>query len=105
MSLQIETAIASKILSAKCSDDILKVMSFFSESVWWLALQASYVRNKNWHYKHHVFVLFQKLAHCLALLPRLRGDEESWSLMIQKVLLSINSHLNDLFQGLEEGIC
>lgn len=45
----------------------------------------------------------QKLAHCLAVLPKSKGDEESWSLMIQKVLLSINRHLNDVFQGFEEG--
>ncbi|KAG2672395.1 hypothetical protein I3760_13G038900 [Carya illinoinensis] len=62
-----ETAIASKLLSGKCSADMLK-----------------------------------KLAHCLALLPKSRGDEESWSLMMQKILLLINAHLNDTFQGLEE---
>lgn len=45
----------------------------------------------------------QRLAHCLALLPKSRGDEESWSLMMQKILLLINGHLNDAFQGLEEG--
>lgn len=45
----------------------------------------------------------QKLAHCLALLPKSRGDEDSWSLMIQKILLLLNAHLNDAFQGLEEG--
>ena len=46
----------------------------------------------------------QKLAHCLALLPKSRGDEESWSLMMQKIFLRINNHLNDAFQGFEEGI-
>ncbi|KAK2999853.1 hypothetical protein RJ639_024155, partial [Escallonia herrerae] len=44
----------------------------------------------------------ENLGHCLALLPKSRGDEDSWSLMMQKVLLSINVHLNDAFQGLEE---
>ncbi|KAL6181033.1 hypothetical protein ACLB2K_047691 [Fragaria x ananassa] len=63
----VEEAIASKILSGKCSFNMLK-----------------------------------KLAHCLAVLPKSKGDEESWSLMIQKVLLSINRHLNDVFQGFEE---
>ncbi|XP_042498607.1 proline-, glutamic acid- and leucine-rich protein 1 [Macadamia integrifolia] len=44
----------------------------------------------------------KKLSHCLALLPKSRGDEDSWSLMMQKILISINVHLNDAFQGLEE---
>ncbi|KAK4593338.1 hypothetical protein RGQ29_017452 [Quercus rubra] len=46
--------------------------------------------------------MLKKLAHCLALLPKSRGDEDSWSLMIQKILLLLNAHLNDAFQGLEE---
>ncbi|KAI8031839.1 Proline-, glutamic acid- and leucine-rich protein 1 [Camellia lanceoleosa] len=46
--------------------------------------------------------MFQELGHCLALLPKSRGDEDSWSLMMQKILLSINVHLNDAFQGVEE---
>lgn len=62
-----EDVIASKILSGKCSFNMLK-----------------------------------KLAHCLALLPKSKGDEESWSLMIQKILLSINRHLTYVFQGFEE---
>ncbi|XP_059433960.1 uncharacterized protein LOC132167082 isoform X2 [Corylus avellana] len=62
-----EAAIASKLLSGKCSVDMQK-----------------------------------RLAHCLALLPKSRGDEESWSLMMQKILLLISGHLNDAFQGLEE---
>nr|XP_023881665.1 uncharacterized protein LOC111994038 [Quercus suber] len=50
--------------------------------------------------------MLKKLAHCLALLPKSRGDEDSWSLMIQKILLLLNAHLNDAFQGLdEEGKC
>ncbi|KAM3732952.1 hypothetical protein ACB098_11G097400 [Castanea mollissima] len=49
--------------------------------------------------------MLKKLAHCLALLPKSRGDEDSWSLMIQKILLLLNVHLNDAFQGLEEGKC
>ncbi|XP_059658225.1 uncharacterized protein LOC132304515 isoform X2 [Cornus florida] len=62
-----EAAIVSKIMSGKCSFNLLK-----------------------------------KLGHCLALLPKSRGDEDSWSLMMQKILLSINTHLNDAFQGLED---
>ncbi|XP_077250053.1 proline-, glutamic acid/leucine-rich protein isoform X2 [Tasmannia lanceolata] len=44
----------------------------------------------------------KKLAQCLALLPKARGDDDSWSIMMHKMLISINGHLNDAFQGLEE---
>lgn len=63
----VETTIALKIMSGKCSTCLLK-----------------------------------KLAHCLAILPQSKGDEETWSLLMQKILLLINSHLNDAFQFLEE---
>ncbi|KAJ9540229.1 hypothetical protein OSB04_026735 [Centaurea solstitialis] len=46
--------------------------------------------------------MLKKLALCLSLLPKSRGDEDSWSLMMQKILLAINLLLNDSFQGLEE---
>ncbi|XP_031740831.1 proline-, glutamic acid- and leucine-rich protein 1-like isoform X2 [Cucumis sativus] len=46
--------------------------------------------------------MLKKLAHCLASLPKSKGDEDSWSLLIQKILLSINSHLNEAFQGIGE---
>ncbi|GMH10227.1 hypothetical protein Nepgr_012068 [Nepenthes gracilis] len=46
--------------------------------------------------------LLKKLACCLALLPKSRGDEESWCLMMQKILLSISSQLNEALEGLEE---
>lgn len=46
--------------------------------------------------------MLKKFSHCLALLPKSRGDEASWSLMMQKILLTINVHLNDAFQGLED---
>ncbi|GFZ11211.1 hypothetical protein Acr_22g0006090 [Actinidia rufa] len=46
--------------------------------------------------------MLKELGHCLTLLPKSRGDEDSWSLMMQKILLSINVHLNDTFQGVEE---
>ncbi|KAL5568599.1 hypothetical protein UlMin_025174 [Ulmus minor] len=46
--------------------------------------------------------MLKKLACCLALLPKSKGDEGSWSLMMQKILLWINHHLNDAFQGFEE---
>lgn len=55
------------------------------------------------HYNFYLVFNIQKLAHCLALLPKSKGDEEGWSLMIQKILLSINRHLTDVFQGFEEG--
>ncbi|XP_019460211.1 PREDICTED: proline-, glutamic acid- and leucine-rich protein 1 isoform X1 [Lupinus angustifolius] len=46
--------------------------------------------------------MLKKLAHCLALLPKSRGDEESWTVLMQKILIAINDHLNFAFQGLEE---
>ncbi|KAL8551783.1 hypothetical protein ACS0TY_000736 [Phlomoides rotata] len=46
--------------------------------------------------------VLKKLGYGLSLLPKSRGDEESWSLMLDKILLYVNSQLNDAFQGLEE---
>ncbi|EOA39675.1 hypothetical protein CARUB_v10008316mg [Capsella rubella] len=46
--------------------------------------------------------MLKKFAHFLALLPKAKGTEGSWSLMMQKLLISINVHLNNFFQGLEE---
>lgn len=46
--------------------------------------------------------LLKNLAFCLASLPKSRGDEESWSLMMQKILLSLSSLLNDALEGLEQ---
>ncbi|KFK44843.1 hypothetical protein AALP_AA1G309800 [Arabis alpina] len=46
--------------------------------------------------------MLKEFAHFLALLPKAKGDEGSWSLMMQKLLISINVHLNNVFQGLEE---
>lgn len=44
----------------------------------------------------------KKLGCCLALLPKSKGDKEIWSLMMQKILISISDHLNEAFQGVEE---
>ncbi|KAI3983442.1 hypothetical protein MKX01_038862 [Papaver californicum] len=49
-------------------------------------------------------IMLKKFADCLASLPKIRGDEESWSLMMQKNLISVNVYLTDAFQGLEEEI-
>ncbi|CAI9101137.1 OLC1v1038396C1 [Oldenlandia corymbosa var. corymbosa] len=46
--------------------------------------------------------LLKKLGHCSVMLPKSRGDEESWSLMMQKVLLFLNDQLTLAFQGLKE---
>ncbi|XP_059307740.1 uncharacterized protein LOC132059206 [Lycium ferocissimum] len=46
--------------------------------------------------------MLKKLGYCLALLPKSRGDEDSWLLMMQKIMVSINIQLNDAFQGLEK---
>ncbi|CAN4126423.1 unnamed protein product [Withania somnifera] len=45
--------------------------------------------------------MLKKLGYCLAILPKSRGHEDSWLLMMQKIMLSINIQLNDAFQGLE----
>ncbi|CAN1122265.1 Proline-, glutamic acid- and leucine-rich protein 1, partial [Linum perenne] len=44
----------------------------------------------------------KKLAYCLALLPKSRGDEDSWLLLIRKILLLLNGYLTDVFDGLED---
>ncbi|KAK7851730.1 hypothetical protein CFP56_041023 [Quercus suber] len=82
-----EVAIASKLLSGKCGVDMLKAE---------VAIASKLLSGKCG------VDMLKKLAHCLALLPKSRGDEDSWSLMIQKILLLLNAHLNDAFQGLEE---
>ncbi|XP_019230825.1 PREDICTED: proline-, glutamic acid- and leucine-rich protein 1 isoform X2 [Nicotiana attenuata] len=46
--------------------------------------------------------MLKKLGYCLALLPKSRGDEDSWLLMMQKIMLLINIQLNDAFRGLEQ---
>ncbi|KAK6775338.1 hypothetical protein RDI58_026339 [Solanum bulbocastanum] len=46
--------------------------------------------------------MLKKLGYCLSLLPKSRGDEDGWVLMMQKIMLSINIQLNDAFQGLEK---
>uniref|UniRef100_A0A0E0KZL9 Pre-rRNA-processing protein RIX1 N-terminal domain-containing protein n=1 Tax=Oryza punctata TaxID=4537 RepID=A0A0E0KZL9_ORYPU len=46
--------------------------------------------------------LKEKFARALASLPSVRVSEESWSLMIQKILIVVNNLLNDAFIGMEE---
>ncbi|XP_021737246.1 proline-, glutamic acid- and leucine-rich protein 1-like isoform X1 [Chenopodium quinoa] len=46
--------------------------------------------------------VLKKLSCCLASLPKSKGDEDSWSLMMQKVLLSLSALLNNSLEGLEE---
>ncbi|XP_031490039.1 uncharacterized protein LOC116257435 isoform X2 [Nymphaea colorata] len=41
-------------------------------------------------------------AQLLAFLPRAKGDAVSWSQMITKALISINIHLNYVFEGFED---
>ncbi|CAD6248182.1 unnamed protein product [Miscanthus lutarioriparius] len=43
-----------------------------------------------------------KFARTLALLPSVRVSEDSWSLMIRRILIMVNNLLNDAFIGLEE---
>lgn len=54
-------------------------------------------------YIHSSYPLCQKIATCLALLPRAKGDEDSWSLMMQKIIIEIDILLNDPLQALEGG--
>ncbi|KAL6640323.1 hypothetical protein ACP70R_022172 [Stipagrostis hirtigluma subsp. patula] len=44
----------------------------------------------------------EKFSRALALLPSVRVSEDSWSLMIRKILIMVNNLLNDAFIGLEE---
>ncbi|KDP35790.1 hypothetical protein JCGZ_10426 [Jatropha curcas] len=46
--------------------------------------------------------LLKKFACCLALLPKSRGDEDSWLSMMRKILLLVNGYLTEIFHGLEE---
>ena len=48
--------------------------------------------------------MLQKFVRTLALLPSVRVSEDSWSLMIRRILIMVNNLLNDAFIGLEEGI-
>ncbi|XP_078177514.1 uncharacterized protein LOC144571997 [Carex rostrata] len=43
-----------------------------------------------------------KISCALALLPHAKGDIGSWSVIMQKLMISINLMLNDVFEGLEE---
>ncbi|TVU32378.1 hypothetical protein EJB05_24107 [Eragrostis curvula] len=44
----------------------------------------------------------KKFARALASLPSVRVSEDSWSLMIRKILIMVNNLLDDAFTGLEE---
>ncbi|CAL5365279.1 unnamed protein product [Camellia sinensis] len=84
--------------AVKLVQPVLKLLNEdSSEAVWAEAAVVSKILSGKCSVK-----MFQELGHCLALLPKSRGDEDSWSLMMQKILLSINVHLNDAFQGVEE---
>ncbi|XVE68108.1 hypothetical protein DITRI_Ditri09bG0042900 [Diplodiscus trichospermus] len=48
--------------------------------------------------------MMKSYAYFLASLPKSRGEKDSWFVMMQDILASIEFHLNDVFQGLEEGI-
>ncbi|KAG6481376.1 hypothetical protein ZIOFF_057976 [Zingiber officinale] len=47
--------------------------------------------------------LSKKIANCLALLPMAKIDEDSWSLMMQQIIMEIDILLNYSLQGLEGG--
>ncbi|KAL5992129.1 hypothetical protein ACLOJK_013044 [Asimina triloba] len=77
-----ESIIVSKIMSGKCTANISEVSGVGSL----MSLTTT-----------------SKFAQSLALLPKAKGDEDSWSFMMQRILISINTDLKDAFQGLEEG--
>ncbi|KAI9156964.1 hypothetical protein LWI28_014778 [Acer negundo] len=84
-------------VTSKTNDPLLRVasMHFF-----WINAEAA-IASKLLSGKCCVNMM-KKLAYCLALLPNSKGDEDSWCLLMQKILLYINVHLNDIFEGLEE---
>ncbi|MBA0557371.1 hypothetical protein Golob_014446 [Gossypium lobatum] len=47
--------------------------------------------------------MMKSYAYFLASLPKSRGDKDSWVVMMQDLLTSIDIHLNDVFQCLEQG--
>lgn len=57
------------------------------------------IQEKKWF-----VVVVQKIARCLALLPRIKGDEDSWSIMMQKIIIEIDMLLSNALEGLEGGI-
>ncbi|KAL2466428.1 Uncharacterized protein Adt_42279 [Abeliophyllum distichum] len=87
------TAQATKLIQP-----VLKLLDEDSSDVFWV---EAAITIKIMSGKCSASVL-KKLGNALCLLPKLKGDEDSWSLMMQKILLSINTQLNDAFQGLEE---
>ncbi|CAA0824299.1 Unknown protein [Striga hermonthica] len=88
----VEAAIVSKIISGKCCASVLRVR---------ISIRYHIIIHTQQHMCSFLFIL-QKLAYGLSLLPKARGDEDSWCLMMDKIMLHINSQLTDVFQGLEE---
>lgn len=83
------------MISENASSNILKVRRFRCRScVCWHVMAK--LEKLTWFY-------LQKLSNALALLPKSRRDEESWLLMMQKIVVFLNNQLNVVFQGLEEG--
>ncbi|GMJ04152.1 hypothetical protein like AT1G30240 [Hibiscus trionum] len=46
--------------------------------------------------------MMKSYAYFLASLPKSRGDKDSWFVMMKDLLTSLEIHLNDVFQGLEQ---
>ncbi|KAE8682397.1 hypothetical protein F3Y22_tig00111244pilonHSYRG00063 [Hibiscus syriacus] len=47
--------------------------------------------------------IMKSYAYFLASLPKSKGDKDSWFVMMQDLLTSVEIHLNDVFQCLEQG--
>lgn len=46
--------------------------------------------------------LSQRFARCLSLLPKTHGDAATWNSLFRRILLAINTHLDDAFAGMED---
>ncbi|CAI0420652.1 unnamed protein product [Linum tenue] len=46
--------------------------------------------------------LLKKLAYCLALLPKSKGDEDSWLSLLRRILMLSNGFLTDGLRGFED---
>lgn len=96
--LQAEAIIVSKIIAGQCSSSMMKVnaVSFL------YIISACMISYDSKFYIWFIFYV-QSYAYFLASLPKSRGDKDSWVVMMQDLLTSIDIHLNDVFQCLEQG--
>lgn len=91
---QVQGSFVALILSQISNADLLKVsgdcVNFHLLCLWSIGFFVDFC-----------YFLPQKIANCLALLPMSRVDGDSWSHMIQKIIIEINTLLTDYFQGVK----